>query len=58
MKLSVLIPAYNEVGCLETTISEIATLSRGQVCHEIHIANDNSSDGTLELRQSRRIKRT
>ena len=60
MKLSVLIPAHNEVGCLEATISDmIATLSRGQVCHEIHIVDDNSSDGTLELcRQSRRIKRT
>ena len=50
MKLSVLIPAHNEVGCLEATVSDlIATLRRGQVCHEILIVNDNSSDGTLEL---------
>jgi dolichol-phosphate mannosyltransferase len=50
MKLSVVIPAHNEVGCLESTVSSlVAALAQEHIPHEILIVNDNSSDGTLEL---------
>jgi dolichol-phosphate mannosyltransferase len=52
MKLSVVIPAHNEEGCLEGTVSHIvATLQRESIAHEILIINDNSTDGTLALCQ-------
>lgn len=50
MKLSVVIPAHNEEGCLETTVgSLVSALQEEQIGHEILIVNDNSSDGTLDL---------
>ncbi len=50
MKLSVVIPAHNEEGCLEATVSTlIGTLRQEHISHEILIVNDNSTDGTLEL---------
>src|SRR5215467_3791140 len=50
MKLSVVIPAHNEEGCLESTVSNLViTLVREQIVHEVLIINDNSSDGTLEV---------
>lgn len=50
MKLSVVIPAHNEEGCLEATVSSLIAKLRGDnIAHEILIVNDNSSDGTLDL---------
>jgi dolichol-phosphate mannosyltransferase len=50
MKLSVVIPAHNEEGCLETTVRALyKQLSEEQVEHEILVINDNSSDGTRPL---------
>ncbi len=50
MKLSVVIPAHNEHGSLDSTVRDIVlTLARHQIPHEIVIVNDNSSDGTLGL---------
>lgn len=48
MKLSVVIPAHNEEGCLESTVSSLVnSLACEQIGHEVLIINDNSSDGTL-----------
>ena len=50
MKLSVVIPAYNEEGSIqETLISLYAALSAANVDHEIVVVNDNSKDKTLEI---------
>jgi dolichol-phosphate mannosyltransferase len=50
MKLSVVIPAHNEVGCLENTLRSLwETLSAEAIPHEILVINDNSSDATEAL---------
>lgn len=52
MKISVIIPAHNEEGCLQKTVSAIAkTLLQAKISHEILIINDNSTDKTLEICQ-------
>ena len=48
MKLSVVIPAYNEEESIGETLRTLyATLVREQIEHEIIVTNDNSKDGTL-----------
>ena len=50
MKLSIIIPAYNEEGSIEKTIKEIYNiLVNEKIQHEILVVNDKSSDKTLEL---------
>lgn len=50
MKLSCVIPAHNEEGCLRPTVEKIAqTLLREGIPHEILIVDDNSSDNTLSI---------
>jgi dolichol-phosphate mannosyltransferase len=50
VKLSVVIPAHNEEGCLENTVRDLARrLSSAGVDHEILVVNDNSSDGTERI---------
>jgi dolichol-phosphate mannosyltransferase len=45
--LSVVIPAYNEAGSLEETVSSLVTaLQAAGIKHEILIVNDNSTDET------------
>lgn len=47
MKLSILMPAHNEEGCIENTIIGIHNqLNSKGIVHEILIINDNSSDNT------------
>lgn len=47
MKLSIVIPAHNEEGCLETTLSALTRLLTAEsIDHEILVVNDNSTDGT------------
>ena len=47
MKLSVVMPARNEEGCIvETVIGIIATLRRESILHEIVVVNDGSTDST------------
>lgn len=47
MKLSVVIPAHNEEGCLySTVVTFVDTLKRERIRHEILIIDDNSSDRT------------
>ncbi len=50
MKLSVVIPAHNEVGSIADTVqSTSAELERAGIEHEIIVIDDSSSDGTGEL---------
>jgi dolichol-phosphate mannosyltransferase len=50
MKLSIVIPAYNEEGSIAETIDGIeAAFERVNIDHEIFVVNDNSKDGTLEV---------
>ena len=53
MKLSVVIPAYNEEESIgETLHSLYKTLSNHNIDHEIWVTNDNSKDGTaLRLKE-------
>lgn len=47
MKLSVIIPAHNEAGCIRRTVRVLdAHLSAVGISHEILVVNDNSSDET------------
>ncbi len=47
MKLSVVIPAHNEEGCVGETVRDlIGLLTREGIEHEVLGINDNSSDGT------------
>lgn len=53
MKLSVVIPAYNEETSLPPTVRSLyATLSKYGIPHEILITNDNSKDNTLAVLES------
>lgn len=48
MKLSIVIPAYNEEGSIEETLRTLYTkLKNEQIEHEILVVNDNSKDNTL-----------
>jgi len=48
MKLSVVIPAYNEEGSIGETLTTLYDeLVREHIDHEIVVTNDNSKDGTL-----------
>lgn len=50
MKLSVVIPAYNEEGSIAQTLSALYnTLLRYQIEHELFVANDNSTDATESI---------
>lgn len=50
MKLSIVMPAYNEEDSLAETIDAIEeAFSKVNIDHEILIVNDNSKDGTLQV---------
>lgn len=50
MKLSVVIPAYNEEGSIEETVTEIQlALEKNNIDHEIFIVDDNSTDNTATI---------
>ena len=50
MKLSIVLPAYNEAGSLRETLNTLyAKLQSEKIEHEILVVNDNSKDNTLEL---------
>jgi dolichol-phosphate mannosyltransferase len=50
MKLSIVLPAYNEAGSLGETLNTLyAKLQSEKIEHEILVVNDNSKDNTLEL---------
>src|SRR5438552_3083185 len=50
MKLSIVIPAYNEEGSIAETLNSLyATLIKYQLDHEIVVTNDNSKDNTEDI---------
>jgi dolichol-phosphate mannosyltransferase len=50
MKLSVVLPAYNEEGSIQETLRALyAQLHAEQIDHEIVVVNDNSKDNTLRI---------
>ena len=50
MKLSVVIPAYNEEGSIEETVQALHfTLTEEKIDHEILVVNDHSSDHTEDI---------
>lgn len=50
MKLSIVLPAYNEEGSIEETLRTLyAKLQEEEIDHEIVVVNDNSKDNTLKL---------
>lgn len=50
MKLSIVMPAYNEEESIYETIEQIEeAFSKVNIEHEIFIVNDNSKDGTLKV---------
>ena len=52
MKLSVVIPAYNEEESISETLRSLyATLKKHDIPHEIWVTNDNSKDNTLGVLQ-------
>ncbi|MDR2041684.1 MAG: glycosyltransferase family 2 protein [Tannerella sp.] len=49
-KLSVIIPAHNEEGCIEETVVQLfKALRKADIAHEILVINDNSRDNTLKI---------
>lgn len=57
MKLSIIIPAHNEAGCIKGTVSGMhQSLSAEGIQHELLVINDNSADDTegilLELEKT------
>jgi dolichol-phosphate mannosyltransferase len=50
MKLSIVMPAYNEEESISETVDQIEeAFSKVNIDHEIFIVNDNSQDGTLKV---------
>ena len=50
MKLSIVIPAYNEAESITETVTTLyEKLAREEIVHEIIVVNDNSKDNTAEV---------
>jgi dolichol-phosphate mannosyltransferase len=57
MKLSIVIPAYNEEESITETIDQIEeAFSKVAIDHEIFIVNDNSKDNTIKVLEELSIK--
>ena len=53
MKLSIVMPAYNEEGSIAETINSLYDqLKQENIYHEIVVVNDNSKDSTLDILES------
>ena len=51
MKLSVVIPVYNEASTIEEVLNKVAAVQLNGIEKEIIVADDGSTDGSLELVQ-------
>src|SRR5262245_41582519 len=51
MKLSIVIPFYNEAGTLEPLVRKVLAVNLGSVAKEIILVNDGSGDGSAEIAQ-------
>src|SRR5205809_4763207 len=49
MKLSVIIPAYNERSTIEAVVRRVQTVNLGPIEKEIIVVDDGSRDGTTEI---------
>ena len=50
LKLSIVLPAYNEEGSIEETLRALySSLQEANIDHEIVVVNDNSKDNTLAI---------
>jgi dolichol-phosphate mannosyltransferase len=57
VKLSIVIPAYNEAESIGETIEElVSVLSQKPIDYEILVVNDNSKDNTLEVLEALKLK--
>lgn len=57
MKLSIVIPAYNESESItETVVTLYEKLVKENVPHEIVVVNDNSKDNTLQVLEGLQAK--
>jgi glycosyltransferase involved in cell wall biosynthesis len=56
MKLSIIIPVYNEENSLEKVIDQVYAVYLGNIDKEIVISNDGSKDRTYEIIQNLQIK--
>jgi dolichol-phosphate mannosyltransferase len=57
VKLSIVIPAYNEAESIGETIEElVSVLSQKQIIYEILVVNDNSKDNTKDVLESLKLK--
>ena len=54
MKLSIIIPVYNEEQTISEVVERVRAVDLGAIEKEIIIANDGSSDGTREAIDSSR----
>jgi glycosyltransferase involved in cell wall biosynthesis len=55
MRLSVIIPVYNEEQTIQEVLERVAAVDLGGVAMEIVIANDGSTDGTRRAIDDRRL---
>ena len=55
MKLSVIIPVYNEASTIEEVLTKVATVDLSDMTKEIIVVDDGSTDGSLELVQRSRL---
>lgn len=56
MKLSIIIPVYNEEDSIEKVVDQVFAVEIGKVEKEVVISNDGSKDRTTEIIQSLQIK--
>jgi glycosyltransferase involved in cell wall biosynthesis len=49
MKLSIVIPAYNEAGTIEAIVRRVQAVDLGPIEKEIIVVNDGSNDGTEQV---------
>jgi len=53
LKLSIVIPAHNEEGCIEETLKHLSQSLRSEnIVHEVLVINDNSTDSTEAILKS------